>query len=369
MDLFQQLLEAGNEVKTDNKSMKFYMESFNQIIKEVGPEDIYEAIQQYNDYLFFLLPLFSGSLFVNRRYTEIHELLNGIDLSGSDISLDYFNSKLIKYYYNSLKHLGKDATEMYKLMVINSERENKYSVETLRNCILDLEINNNIYREVNDTVCGTNEEGALHAFFLGYVCLVRGEYEKSRSYLSHSSVLCRNGPLDLKIKKCMIVCKLLTSDYAIDYPFIVALQPYFSLIGAVKRGDVNLFNTILEQNMDEFFEMNLYFVIKRCIKNLLLEGLRKISVCYSRISVNDIGELLGMRVDYLLYTAIQGGVVKGRVEDEIFYAGSTMSSSVDMGEMIRETINLRKTICGMMQYPEIPVLTYEYVVEVENASD
>lgn len=121
--------------------------------------------------------------------------------------------------------------------------------------------------------------------------------------------------------------------------------------------------------MDEFFEMNLYFVIKRCIKNLLLEGLRKISVCYSRISVNDIGELLGMRVDYLLYTAIQGGVVKGRVEDEIFYAGSTMSSSVDMGEMIRETINLRKTICGMMQYPEIPVLTYEYVVEVENASD
>lgn len=369
MENFKCLVENSQLIKSDARTSSLYRDSFNNIIREVDPEAIYEVIKEDSNGLFYLLPLYTGALFVHRRFTEIYEFLQGIDLSGAACYDDFSNSKLIKYYYLSLKYLGKDTRDLYSLLLSNRERENKYSVAVLRNCIFDSQINQNIYYAVDDPVDVTGEEGARHAFYLGYINLVWGRYEEARGFLAHAGVLARSRVLNTAIRKCMIVCKVLLSDYSISYPFSPALKPYFSLIGVARRGDSEAFEELLSLYKEEFFSMNLYFVIRRCIKNLLLEGLRRISVCYSRITVESIGNILGSRIDYLLRAAVQKGVVKGYISDGIFYGGHSVSTPVDIGEAIREVIDLREAVKSKIHYPAIPALTYERVVELENANE
>ena len=167
------------------------------------------------------------------------------------------------------------------------------------------------------------------------------------------------------IRKNMIICKLLMSDYEIFYPYTTKLKPYFSLIGAVKRAEISNFYSILDEYKEEFFGMNLYFIIRKLVGNVLHEGLRKIASSYSKISVADICSILQVNVDFLIHSMIKEKFIKGFVHDGIFYSSTYVPSRIHLGERIAEAVNLRKTIRSMMKYPEIVPLTYERVMEIE----
>lgn len=364
MEQYKRVLETVAELKHDEKLIESYRCSFETIIKAVEPEDVYRSLQELPNDLFVLSPLFVGSLFVRHRFQEIHDFLRDIDLYGSDRHLDVFNGKLLKYYYLSMKYLNTGIDVLYKLMITNREYGNEYSIGVLTNCILDFQINNGIYQEIKAEILD-NEENARYSFYLGIISLVKGGYMDALDHFNRSDILNKNRKLELRIKKYTIVCKLLLSDYCIFYPYLDELKPYFSLIGAVRRAELDVFYRLFETHREEFFSLNIYFIVRRLLGNLLQEGLRKISVCYSRISIEDISRILGVNVDYLIHNAIKNKFIKGYVEGGVYHSSSCDGKKIHLGERIREVVGVRNTIAGMMNYPEIAPLTYELIMESE----
>lgn len=63
------------------------------------------------------------------------------------------------------------------------------------------------------------------------------------------------------------------------------LRPYLSLATAVRSGDVTSFNAVALDNSDVFLSDRTHNLINRLRYNVLRAGLRRISVAYSRISL------------------------------------------------------------------------------------
>jgi 26S proteasome regulatory subunit N3 len=368
MKSFEEIIKTVKFIQFDDRLIQDYRESFESIISNISPEQALETIQQMPESVFTLAPFYVGALCKLHRFEEIKSFLQRIDLSGSDRHLDYFNGLLLKYYYLSLKHCGESIVSLYKLKITNKEYNNEYSVAVITNSILDYQINNNIYQTIPEQIKDP-EQKCLYSFYNGIIHLVKGEYKLSLSCFDEADTLNKARSLEMKIKKYTIICKLLQSDYSIFYPFSSKLTPYFSLIGAVKRAEISNLYSILDQYKEEFAGMNLYFIIRRLVKNVLHEGLRRISVCYSRISLEDINSILKVNVDYLIHSMIKDKVIKGHVSDGIFYSENGKNEKLRIGHKITECINLRNSMRSLMKFPEIIPLTYENVFETELNKD
>lgn len=348
----------------DDILMQEYKDSYDAIIRTEDPEDIENLVKENPRYFLCIAPLLVGSWFMLHRFQDIYNLLCEIDLLGQDRHLDYFNGKLIKYYYQSLKFLGKPIDHLYTILSTNKEYGNEYSVAIATNAILDSQINNHIYTVLEESISDP-EERCKYCFYLGIIYLVRGEYAKALRHFDESDILNNSKKVELYVKKYTIVCKLLLSDYSVFYPYEEELRPYFSLIGCVKRGDIETFYKLIDEHRDEYFRMNLYFIVRRLVQNLVQEGLRKITVCYSRIKVADINRILGVDVNYLIHKTIKEGYVRGYVEDGIFYSQNGDVYRTHCGEQIRRAVEVRRSIEKKMKYPEIVPLCYEKVFEGE----
>lgn len=352
----------------DDKALDDYKNSFDAIVRKESPDAIEKMVKDHPDSFAVLAPLLAGSLFMLHRFQDIYDLLSPVDLSGASRHLDYFNGKLIKYYYQSLKYLDKSMLPLHDLLASNREYGNTYSTAVLTNCILDYQVNSHIYQEIDEPIVD-NEERSRYCFYHGVIKLVKGDYAQALTNFDECDILNRSVHLESMIKKHVIVTKLLVGDYSIFYPFRDDLRPYFSLIGAVRRAEVDVFYRLLEEHRDEYFRTNLYFVIRRLIQNLIQEGLRKIAVCYSRIRVCDINRILGVNAEYLVYKTIREGVIHGYLEDGIFCSLYGNEGKVHYGECVRKAIEVRNTLGHMIRYPEIVPLTYEKVFENELKKD
>jgi 26S proteasome regulatory subunit N3 len=364
MKTLVELAENLEALEYDDSLLKEYKDNYDTIIKSESPEAIEELLRKNPKYFLCIAPLLVGSWSLLHRFQDIYDLLYEIDLLGQDRRMDYFNGKLIKYYALSLKFLNKPVDHLYLIRSTNKEYGNEYSVAVTTNAILERQITNHIYTTIDENVTDTLER-SKYCFYLGLIYLIQGDYPKALKYLDECDILNESKKLELYIKKYTIVCKLLMSEYTLFYPYDDELCPYFSLIGCIKRGDIAVFYKLLEEHKEEYFKVNLYFVIRRLSQNLIQEGLRKITACYSRIKVQDINKILGMDVDYLIHKTINEGFIKGYVENGIFYSQQGNIGNGHCGEQIRKTIEVKRNIENKMKYPEIVPLSYEKIFENE----
>lgn len=388
---FTDFAEGLMYIDQDYDIFPLYKSFFSDIVQSSKPEEIYEQMNQKPSLFTYLSPMYLGSLIANKRFSEAYEysqklieitypfsfnpskvleLLTNIDASSIENihkPLDFCIGKIIYYYYLSIKFLGKDSSELYKHLVMHRTAKHHYTVSVLTNCILDYQINNDIYVDIEEKMSDSIEESKYY-FYRGYIAMVKGEYKKALEFFNKADVLNKKKSTELKIVKCIIVIKLLQSDFSIFYPYQEELKPYFSLIGAIKRADENAFKRILDENKEEFFKLNIYFVIRRILMNVIQEGLRKISVCYSRIKIEDISKKLGFDVNFLLHKTIKNGNIKGYVENGVFYSTHRENPSIQIGYQIRKAINTRNSILSKMEYPPIMPLTFESEMR-KNQSD
>lgn len=360
----EKLEENLEAFEHDETLIQDYKDSYESLIRSGDPETLENLMKKHPEHFLCIAPLVIGSWFMHHRFQDIYNLLKEVELLGSDRHMDYFNSKLIKYYYQSLKFLEKPIDQLYTILATNKEYGNKYSIAVTTNAILDCQINNHIYTVVEEDMVDV-EERCRYCLYLGVIELVRGEYKTALRHFDESDILNTSKKIEMLLKKYTIVCKLLLSDYAVFYPYSEELRPYFSLIGCVKRGDVSQFYRLLEEHRKEYFGMNLYFVIRRLLQVLVQEGLRKITVCYSRIRVSDISDILGTKVEYLIRKTMKEGHVQGRIEDEIFYGQNGELKRTYCGGPVRRAVEVRKMIEKNMRYPEVVPLSYEKVFEGE----
>lgn len=73
------------------------------------------------------------------------------------------------------------------------------------------------------------------------------------------------------------------------------LAPYLALTAAVRGGDVTAFNRVAEEHAGVFEADRVHHLVSRLRYNVLRSGLRRISLAYSRISLQARRRLLGAR--------------------------------------------------------------------------
>ncbi len=401
MDEYEFLLTNIGDIYNNEGIFLFYKDNFQRIIHDVEPKTLLQHMKEYDEDELVLASLYIGSLFVRREFMSICEYVKGINLEGRYRHLDYFNSRVLKYYYPSLKYTGNSIEVLYRLYATNREYGNHESVKVLTNCLLDYHINMGIYlpiynnnnnprligisnkikekeqRNKNNNmtiVCcdtrescieksyynGNNSENARYFLYHGIIHMVNGEYKEALCCFSRADVLQKKRGLELIVLKHTIICRLLVGDFVINCRYSPELEPYFSLVRCVKRADLMGFYKLLEKYREEYFKLNLWFVVRRLVKNLLREGVRKISMCYSRISIEEISRILGTDARVLLEEALKNKFIDGYVQDGIYYGGNRFSGKeMSYGIKIRELISVKDEISKMMHYPEIIPLTYE----------
>lgn len=70
--------------------------------------------------------------------------------------------------------------------------------------------------------------------------------------------------------------------------------PYYKLIQVVLEGELKNFHLLVEKYKEAFQRDKLYNLILRLNQIVIRIGLRRISIAYSRISLQDIGQKLNI---------------------------------------------------------------------------
>lgn len=369
------LKELKDIIKSLNVSREQSIDKYKrrmQVFIKYIPEEVLKNIELETEIeRIAVYPIVLGVLFRKNNHKEIIDIVdkNLIQLFVGEVrSYDYFISLIIRLYYLSRKSEKLDNSMLFGLLVSNKELGNEDSVSVITNCILDMLISNKIYQRIENNISSSVEQSRYN-YYNGIISMVEGNYEEALELFHTSSILATSRSFALMVQKCIIVCMLLVSDYNIPYEYDTRLKPYFDLISAVKQADMIKFKNILEENREEFMEQNLYFVAKRLLRNVVQEGMRKISLVYSRIPCKDIAKQLNMTEEetiFLVQKTINQGYIKGKVENNVFLSLKDVKTGGDIGLSTRDCIQLTKNIQEYMKYPDIERLCYEKILKSNN---
>jgi len=357
--------------------MNSYLEFFSKFTRtrnsgtevfaeESSPEMIYSYIENYPKAFSILAPIYSWSLFERKDFETLYDFTSQLDLKGH--KHDQITGKLINYHYQSLKYLHRPMDEIYKLRVICKEYGKPFSLMIVNNCILDHQINNHIYddidlEEINHPTIEKHEK-FKYFYYKGIIALVSGNYKGALEYFENACIL-EEKKTHRQLQRYVAVTRLLSGDYSVSYSQSRRMRMFHQLGTAIETGDSEYFHEVLEDYRESLFADGMYFLVRRLISNVRRESLLRIARCYSRIRVDDITKIVGMDANCLLCTMITDGVIQGRIEDEVFYSERYQRDEVNLNDEIESVINLRKMCVGMMKFPEIKMLSYEGIIERE----
>jgi len=181
----------------------------------------------------------------------------------------------------------------------------------------------------------SNNQIARYLYYLGRIRAIQLSYTEAHEHLisatrkSPSSHIA--GGFYQASTKLLIVVELLMGDIPDRATFRQpslerALEPYLQLVQAVRVGDLDGFNMIVQEHNDTFRHDGTYTLILRLRQNVIKTGIRMMSLSYARISLRDI--CLRLRLDseetaeYIVAKAIRDGVIEATLDHEHGYMKS-----------------------------------------------
>ena len=104
------------------------------------------------------------------------------------------------------------------------------------------------------------------------------------------------------------------------------LRPYLSITQAVRRGDLAIFTSVVSQHATRLHADGTYTLISRLAHQVVKAGLRKLHVSYSRLSLQDVADRLGLptaqSAEYVVAKAVRDGVLDATIHHEEAYVQS-----------------------------------------------
>ncbi|KAM0671866.1 26S proteasome non-ATPase regulatory subunit 3 [Ordospora colligata] len=355
------LLGTNKEQAVDHYSRRVFIFIKNISIQELDAIVCQDELEQMAVY-----PIILGVLFKNGDVCRISRIIDEELLPcliGNKRVHDYFVGLIVKFFYLARKSQGMDCSALFSLLVTNRELGNEHTVSVITNCLLDMLVSNKIFQRIQSKVCTASEQ-ARYSYYTGIISMVEGMYDEALRNFHTSVVLSSSKGLVDAAEKRIILCMLLNSNYSIPYKYKRGHKAYFELVSAVKRADLKTFEEVLERNKQEYVTQGVYFVARRLMQNVIQEGIRKISIVYSRISCNDIACLLGIdaeEVEYVVKRTMRKGLVRGQVVDGVFYSMKETKNRCDIGIGIQDCVHLTRYIQEHMRYPAIEPLCYEKI--------
>ena len=135
----------------------------------------------------------------------------------------------------------------------------------------------------------------------------------------------------IAVQRLLIVVQLLMGEIPDRHIFFTAgmkaeLGPYLAITQAVRRGDLSVFNKVVSDHADRLRADETFTLISRLAHQVVKAGLRKLHISYSRISLQDVANRLGLpsatSAEFVVAKAVRDGVLEATIHHEEGYMQS-----------------------------------------------
>merc|ERR1712232_750845 len=102
--------------------------------------------------------------------------------------------------------------------------------------------------------------------------------------------------------------------------------PYLAITQAVRRGDLAVFNSVVSEQASLLQKDNTFTLISRLAHQVVKAGMRKLHVSYSRLSLQDVADRLGLpsakSAEFVVAKAVRDGVLDATIYHKEGYVQS-----------------------------------------------
>lgn len=180
----------------------------------------------------------------------------------------------------------------------------------------------------------SNNQLCRYLYHSGRIQALRLEYTSSFANLSQClRKTPTNTGLGFRIaaQRLLVVVQLLMGEIPDRHVFLVPsmqaeLAPYMAITQAVRRGDLSVFNKAVSDHAARLQEDRTFTLISRLAHQVIKAGLRKLHVSYSRISLQDVADRLGLpsaaSAQFVVAKAVRDGVLEATIYHEEGYVQS-----------------------------------------------
>lgn len=181
----------------------------------------------------------------------------------------------------------------------------------------------------------SNNQIARYLYYLGRIRAIQLSYTEAHEHLigatRKSPATPSAGGFYQAATKLLVVVELLMGDIPDRAIFRQqslehALEPYLSLIQAVRVGKIEGFLNVVQTHNTLFRRDGTYTLILRLRQNVIKTGIRMMSLSYAKISLRDICLKLDLEseqsAEYIVAKAIRDGVIEASIDHEHGYMRS-----------------------------------------------
>ncbi|KAL3903387.1 MAG: hypothetical protein SGILL_010465 [Bacillariaceae sp.] len=180
----------------------------------------------------------------------------------------------------------------------------------------------------------SNNELCRYLYYSGRIQALRLEYTKAFSNLSQClrKAPTNTGPgFRITAQRLLVVVQLLMGEIPDRGIFFAKgmkteLAPYLAITQAVRRGDLAVFTKVVSEQAARLQQDETYTLISRLAHQVVKAGLRKLNVSYSRLSLQDVADRLGLpsatSAEFVVAKAVRDGVLDATIHHEEGYVQS-----------------------------------------------
>mmetsp|Transcript_3901 Transcript_3901/g.9435 ORF Transcript_3901/g.9435 Transcript_3901/m.9435 type:complete len:446 (-) Transcript_3901:1595-2932(-) len=180
----------------------------------------------------------------------------------------------------------------------------------------------------------SNNQLCRHLYYSGRIHALRLEYTKAFSNLSQCL---RKAPTNtglgfrITAQRLLVIVQLLMGEIPERHVFTskgmtTELAPYLAITQAVRRGDLAVFKTVVTEHASRLQLDGTYTLISRLAHQVVKAGLRKLHVSYSRLSLQDVADRLGLpsatSAEFVVAKAVRDGVLDATIYHDEGYVQS-----------------------------------------------
>lgn len=296
------------------------------------------AVPEVSAYLHLLSVLMLLDAKKNADALPVSSSLVDYIASLSRRTMDEISARAFFYYSRSVELAGTLSSirsrllSSYRTAVL---RQDAACQAMLLNLLLRNYITYNLYDQADKLISRapfpetrSNNQLARNLFFTGRIKAIQLDYSLALWNLQQALRKApQNSALGFRItvQKYMVIVQLLTGVIPERAVFRqtnmeAALLPYLEITKAVRVGDLQAFKAVTESSAAVFAKDQTSSLITRLRHNVIKTGLRKLNTSYSRISLQDICERLGLgdveNAEGVVAKAIHDGVIDAVIDHD-----------------------------------------------------
>lgn len=180
----------------------------------------------------------------------------------------------------------------------------------------------------------SNNQLCRFLYHSGRIQALRLEYTSAYSNLSQCL---RKAPTNtglgfrIAAQRLLVVVQLLMGEIPDRHVFFTKgmkaeLSPYLAITQAVRQGDLGVFTKIVSEHTSRLQLDGTHTLISRLAQQVVKAGLRKLHISYSRLSLQDVADRLGLpsatSAEFVVAKAVRDGVLDATIHHEEAYVQS-----------------------------------------------